>query len=103
MNGSFVFDLVRSLGGEQSIVFSNMGSKNQHVRDTFRRKLEKKGVKELGMAVSTRVVEGTGHQLKHLPKDVLIDEGNYTWAVLIDDPDGKKWEELARSIWVKEG
>ena len=55
--------------GPYSIVYVNMGPATLWARDEFRRVLDSDGVDELGAAV--------------WPLD-----DPYTWAVLLDDPDG---------------
>ena len=73
-------------GGGLSIVFSNMGLPNQWVREAFRDKLDSHQVSELAVATWPRTVEA---------------DGRYTWAVMIKDPNGEFWREVAAQCWVK--
>ena len=70
-------------GGDRSVAFSVMGPPNAFLREELRAELARSGVRELGVAVA--------------PEDE-----RYVWAVLIDSPDGERWVELLRELWVRQ-
>lgn len=81
-NGRFQERFGYFAGGRRCIVFANMGGDpaQRLAAEVLRQFLDDAGVRELGVGVSS----GDG----------------YTWAVLIDSPDGKRWCEAARKAWL---